>query len=150
MWDFPGGPVVKISPFSAGGVGSIAGRGTKIPHASRPKTQNTKQKQYYNKFNKDFKKWSTLGFPWWLSGEESACHRGHGFALWSGKIPHAAEQLSREPQLLNLCSRSLGAATSEALEPVFHNKRSHFNASARSPQLEKSQCSHEDPEQLYK
>ena len=27
---------------------------TKIPHASRPKKQNIKQKQYFNKFNKDF------------------------------------------------------------------------------------------------
>ena len=95
MWDFPGGPVVKISPSSAGGVGSIPGRGTKIPHALRPKTQNTKQKQYYNKCNKDFKKWPTLGFPWWFGGEESAYQcRGHGFDLRSGKIPHAAEQLS--------------------------------------------------------
>ena len=29
--DFPGGPVVKISPSNAGGAGSIPGRGTKIP-----------------------------------------------------------------------------------------------------------------------
>ena len=55
MGDFPGGPVVKTSPSNAGGVGSIAGRGGKIPHASRPKNQNVKQKQYCNKFNKDFK-----------------------------------------------------------------------------------------------
>ena len=27
-WDFPGGPVVKNSPFSAGDVGSIPGWGT--------------------------------------------------------------------------------------------------------------------------
>ena len=32
--DVPRGPVVKASPCSAGGVGSIPGRGTKIPHAS--------------------------------------------------------------------------------------------------------------------
>ena len=53
--DFPGGPVVKTSPSSAGGVGSIPDRGAKIPHAPRPKNQNRKQKQYCNKFNKDFK-----------------------------------------------------------------------------------------------
>ena len=29
--DFPGGPVVKICASSAGGVGSILGRGTMIP-----------------------------------------------------------------------------------------------------------------------
>ena len=44
---------------NAGGVGSIPGQGAKIPHASWPKNQNIKQKQYCNKFNKDFKKWST-------------------------------------------------------------------------------------------
>ena len=33
--------------------------------------------------------------PWWRSGQESACQcRGHGFEPWSGKIPHATEQLS--------------------------------------------------------
>ena len=52
--DFPGAPVVKISPSNAMGVGSIPGQGAKIPHVSRPKTQNIKQKQYCNKFNKDF------------------------------------------------------------------------------------------------
>ena len=31
--NFPGGPVVKISPCNAGDMGSIPGRGTKIPHA---------------------------------------------------------------------------------------------------------------------
>ena len=53
--DFPGHPVVKTSPSNAGGAGSIPGRGAKIPHASWPKNQNRKQKQYCNKFNKDFK-----------------------------------------------------------------------------------------------
>ena len=48
--------MVKTSPSNAGGAGSIPGRGAKIPHASRPKKQNIKQKQYCNKFNKDFKK----------------------------------------------------------------------------------------------
>ena len=53
--DFPGGPVVKTSPSNAGGAGSIPGRGAKIPHASQ-KNQTIKQKQYWNKFNKDFLK----------------------------------------------------------------------------------------------
>ena len=59
--DFPGGPVVKTSPSNAGGVGSIPVQGTTIPHAlwqnkqtNKKKTQNIKQKQYCNKFNKDF------------------------------------------------------------------------------------------------
>ena len=32
--DFPGGPVVKNPPSSAGDAGSIPGQGTKIPHAA--------------------------------------------------------------------------------------------------------------------
>ena len=54
-WDFPGDPVVNTSPSKAGGADSFPGQGAKIPHASRPKNQNIKQKQYCNKFNKDFK-----------------------------------------------------------------------------------------------
>ena len=34
MWDFPSGLVVKNPPFSAGDVGSIPGRGTKVPHST--------------------------------------------------------------------------------------------------------------------
>ena len=52
--DFPGGPVVKTSPFTAGGMGSTTGVGAKIPHASWLKNQNVKQKQYCNKFNTNF------------------------------------------------------------------------------------------------
>ena len=54
------------------------------------------------------------GLPWWLSGWGSACQcRGHGFEPWSGKIPHAAEQLGP------------WATTTEPapLEPVLRNKR---------------------------
>ena len=47
--------MVKTLPSNAGGVGSIPGGGAKIPHALWPKNQNIKQKQYFNKFNKDFK-----------------------------------------------------------------------------------------------
>ena len=45
----------KTSPSKAGGLGLIPGQGTDIPHALRPKNQNIKQKQYCNRFNKDFK-----------------------------------------------------------------------------------------------
>ena len=51
--------MVKTLPSNAGGVGSIPGLGAKIPLASWPKTQNIKQKQYCNKFNKDFKNTKT-------------------------------------------------------------------------------------------
>ena len=44
----------KTSHSNAGGAGLIPSQGA-IPHACRPKSQNIKQKQYYNKFNKDFK-----------------------------------------------------------------------------------------------
>ena len=47
--------MVKTSPSGAGGVGSTPGQGAKIAHAWGPKKQNIKQKQYCNKFNKDFK-----------------------------------------------------------------------------------------------
>ena len=41
------------------------------------------------------KEFPGLEVPWWLSGKESICQcRRHGFDTWSGKIPHAAEQLS--------------------------------------------------------
>ena len=54
---FPGGPAVETPPSAAGweGAGFICGQGAKIPRAFWPKTQNMKQKQYGNKFNKDFK-----------------------------------------------------------------------------------------------
>ena len=57
LWtqDFPTDLVVKTSPSSAGGVGSIPGWEAKIPHALRPENQTIKQKQYCNQFNQDFK-----------------------------------------------------------------------------------------------
>ena len=54
--EFHGSLLVKTSLSNAGGVGSIPGQEAKIPHALQPKSQNIKQKQYCNKFNKDFKK----------------------------------------------------------------------------------------------
>ena len=45
--------------------------------------------------SKVFLKIRTEGLPWWRSGWESACQcGGHGFEPWSGRIPHATEQLS--------------------------------------------------------
>ena len=54
--DFPGGPGFKTLPSRAVGVSLIPGQEVKIPHASRSKIQNMKQKQYCNKFNRDFLK----------------------------------------------------------------------------------------------
>ena len=56
-WDFHGHPVVETLSFTARGVGSSPGWGARIPHASWPKSQNIKQKQYCNKLNRDFKIW---------------------------------------------------------------------------------------------
>ena len=50
--DFPGSLVVKTSPSSVGGAGLIHGQGDKIPYFLQPKSQNMKQKQDYNKFNR--------------------------------------------------------------------------------------------------
>ena len=58
------------------------------------------------------------GLRWWRSGWESACQcRGHGFEPWSGRIPHAAEQLGP------------WVTTTEParLEPVLRNKRGRDN-----------------------
>ena len=61
----------------------------------------------------------SCGLPWWRSGWESACQcRGHGFDPWSGKIPHAAEQLGpwatiTEPARLELVLRNKRGRDSE-------------------------------------
>ena len=48
--------MVKTSPSTAGGVGSIPGWGAKIPQALQPKkSKHKKKKQYCDEFNKDFK-----------------------------------------------------------------------------------------------
>ena len=52
--DFSGGPVAESSPPNAGGVSLIPGQEAKIPHASGHKNNNIKQKQYCNKYNKEF------------------------------------------------------------------------------------------------
>ena len=55
MKDFSGSPAVKTLPFHAAGAGSIPGQGAQIPHTTWPINKNIKQKEYCNKFNKDFK-----------------------------------------------------------------------------------------------
>ena len=46
--------MVKTSPSNAKDAGSSPGQGAKISHASQPKSQNIKQKQYCDKFNRGF------------------------------------------------------------------------------------------------
>ena len=70
------------------------------------------------KYDHLFKMLAVIGLPWWHSGWESACQfRGHGFEPWSGRIPHAAEQLG-------LCTT--------AAEPVLWSPRA-TAAEARAP-----------------
>ena len=81
---------------------------------------------------------------------------GHGFDPWSGKTPHAEEQLSLCTTTTEPGLQSPGAATTEALsalEAVLLNKRIHRNekptphnwSSACSLQLEKKLWGNEDP-----
>ena len=73
---------------------------------------------------------SYTGLPWWLNGKETACQcRGHRFSPWSGKIPHASEQLSPCATSIEPPFQSPETATTEAhpLEPVLRNKRSPCN-----------------------
>ena len=60
------------------------------------------------------------GLPWWRSGLQ--CRR-HGFEPWSGKIPHAAEQLSPGATTTEPARQSPQATTIEPtrLEPVLRN-----------------------------
>ena len=46
--------MVKTLPSNPRGAGSTPGRGAKISQAAWPKIQNIRQKQYFNRFNKDF------------------------------------------------------------------------------------------------
>ena len=58
--------MVKNLPSNAGGAGLTPGWGAKVPHAWWSKIR--KQKQYYNKFNKDLKKKKM--------GSDSLCYSG--------------------------------------------------------------------------
>ena len=51
IWDFPGGPVVKTPPSTAGGAGLIPGWESKIPHATQ-RGQKKRKKEKEKKTNK--------------------------------------------------------------------------------------------------
>ena len=62
------------------------------------------------------KEW--VGLPWWLSGKEPTCRcRRHRFDPWSGKIPHAVEQLSPRATITETVLESPGTTASEAHTP---------------------------------
>ena len=53
MWDFPGGPLVKVLPSDAGRVGLIHDWGAKMPGSKKKKKNlSIKHKQYYNTLKK--------------------------------------------------------------------------------------------------
>ena len=52
--DFADSPIVGTLPCSSGDAGLFPDWKAKISRASGPKKQNIKQKQYCNKFSKDF------------------------------------------------------------------------------------------------
>ena len=59
LGDFPGGLVVKTSPSSVRGAGSVPGHGAEIPPASWPKHQKSLKKKINTvTCNKGLKKWS--------------------------------------------------------------------------------------------
>ena len=95
---------------------------------------------------------SPMGLPWWHNGWESACQcRGHGFEPWSGKIPHAAEQLgpcttTTEPsrhKYWSPCAWSPCSATGEAA--AVRGPRTEVRSSPCSPQLERAQAQQQRP-----
>ena len=51
--DFPGGPVVKNLPCNAGDMGSIPGRGPKIPHAMGQLSRRATTRDKPTHHNKD-------------------------------------------------------------------------------------------------
>ena len=72
-----------------------------------------------------------IGLPWWLDSKASACQfRRHRFDPLSGKISHATEQLSWFATTSSSCAQAHKPQLLKqvCLEPVLHNKRSHYNA----------------------
>ena len=67
---------------------------------TRLRTHPNKKQCGVGKYQKNWKVeiWrenDSVGFPWWLSGDKSACPcRRHRFDSWSGKIPCVVEVLS--------------------------------------------------------
>ena len=104
-------------------------------------------------------------FSWWLGGKESACQcRRRRFHLWSRRIPASTERLSLrtttepvpEPRNCNSWAHMQQLSKPCALEFMLFNRRGHHNKkpknhnlreASRSPQLQKTSRSNEDPAQ---
>ena len=80
------------------------------------------------------------------SGWESACQcRGHGFEPWSGRIPHAAEQLGPWATTTEPVHLEPVPATREAA--IVKGPCTVMKSGPRLPQLEKALAQNEDPTQ---
>ena len=94
------------------------------------------EKLFYGVRQEGYEKKISAGvgrFPWWLGGKESSCqYRRHKFNPWSGKIPHAAGQLSPCAIDYWACALDPQTATTEALtlEPVQQEKPAQWEACA--------------------
>lgn len=55
MRDFPGGPLVKTSPFNARSASLIPGQGVEIPQAQQPKPKHKTETRYQKKKKKTHK-----------------------------------------------------------------------------------------------
>ena len=114
---------------TAGGTGSIPGRGTKIPKA----VQCSQKKKWLYYFNKS----SVSGFPGGAVVENlpaSAGDTGSSPGLGGSHVPRS--NWAREPPLLSLRVWSLCSATGEAA--IMRDPRTAMKSGPHLPQLEKA------------
>ena len=125
---FPGGDTDPVSRYSSHGSGKLAGKDfTSCSWPLNNTGLNSVGPLICGFFSIDilekifeiYVNWkNSQGLPWWCSGWESACQcRGHEFEPWSGRIPHAAEQLGPWATIIEPAR----------LEPVLRNKRGRDN-----------------------
>ena len=95
--------------------------------------------------------------PWWFSDKEPArqCRR-HRFVPWSGKIPHASEQLcatATGPALQSLGTAATVSrrafAPPQKKPPQWEARAPQLDWSPYSPKLEESPCSHTQHSQRW-
>ena len=139
--DFPGASVVKTA--NAGSTGSIPGQGAKTPHASRPKNQNTKQKQYCNRFNTDFRNGPHQKRNQMENYTERWCSHGDSCWLDQRSVDQCSWVLVKAPILLwvNFLHPELAAnreelpgSTKEALGVVCQDTREQDNYLSKAAQ----------------
>ena len=134
-----------LAVVGLGLVGSVTGQ---FMSPVRKRIQNYEFKIRYNG-----------GFPVGSVVEQPACQcRKRGFAPWSGKIPHATEQINpcattTEPVLQSpgTTAPEVHAPQSLALQqegpPQWEAQETQLESSPHLPQPEKSLFNNEDPEQ---